>query len=117
MTAYIIPEQEHCDAFNIGNGDDQTPRPFSKPFKNKQLSTSRPKLYPVHSSDTSRFPTLERLENSMLLSKNSKITIEPVVFNGENNISNSIITNGKKGGSQVRLYEFASLKFQILIMQ
>lgn len=113
MTAYIVPEQDHCDAFNISNGDDQTRRSFSKPFKNKP-SMSRPKLYPVHSSDTSRFPTLERLENTMLLSKSSKITIEPVIFNGENSI---IITNGKKGGSQVRLNEFVSLfRFQILII-
>ncbi|KAG2193907.1 hypothetical protein INT47_004155, partial [Mucor saturninus] len=99
MTACIVPEQDHCDASDMSNGEEPTPRSFSKPFKNRP-SMNRPKLYPVHSSDTSRFPTLERLENSMLLSKNSKMIIEPVLFHGENSISNSIIANSKKGGSQ-----------------
>ncbi|KAI7880272.1 uncharacterized protein EV154DRAFT_524046 [Mucor mucedo] len=99
MTACIVPEQDHCDVSDMSNGEEPTPRSFSKPFKNRP-SMNRPKLYPVHSSDTSRFPTLERLENSMLLSKNSKMIIEPVLFHGENSISNSIIANSKKGGSQ-----------------
>ncbi|KAF1806323.1 pyridoxamine 5'-phosphate oxidase-domain-containing protein [Mucor lusitanicus] len=52
-------------------------------------------------SDTSRFPTLERLENSMMLSKNSKITIEPVTFPGEYTSGNNNNNNmTKSNGSQ-----------------
>ncbi|KAL9549146.1 hypothetical protein MBANPS3_005350 [Mucor bainieri] len=63
--------------------------------------SSRPKLHTIHSSDTSRFPTLEKLENSMMLSKNSKITIEPVTFpgdytNGNNNNNNMTKSNGSQ---------------------
>ncbi|CAO3612634.1 unnamed protein product [Mucor fragilis] len=61
--------------------------------------TSRPKLHTIHSSDTSRFPTLERLENSMMLSKNSKITIEPVTFPGDYTSGNNNNTT-KSNGSQ-----------------
>ncbi|CAO0800529.1 unnamed protein product [Mucor circinelloides] len=55
----------------------------------------------MHSSDTSRYPTLERLENSMMLSKNSKITIEPVTFpgdytSGNNNNNNMTKSNGSQ---------------------
>lgn len=55
--------------------------------------SSRPKLHTIHSSDTSRFPTLERLENSMILSKNSKITIEPVTFPADCTSSNITKSN------------------------
>jgi hypothetical protein len=56
-------------------------------------SSSRPKLHTIHSSDTSRFPTLEKLENSMILSKNSKITIEPVTFPADCTNSNMAKSN------------------------
>ncbi|KAK4520994.1 uncharacterized protein ATC70_006878 [Mucor velutinosus] len=63
--------------------------------------SSRPKLHTIHSSDTSRFPTLERLENSMMLSKNSKITIEPVTFPGDHTSSGSNNNNmTRSNGSQ-----------------
>lgn len=69
--------------------------------------SSRPKLHTMHSSDTSRFPTLERLENSMMFSKNSKITIEPVTFPGDytsgNNNNNNNNNMTKSNGSQVCL--------------
>lgn len=77
---------------------------FNSSLSLNNTTSSRPKLHTLRSSDTSRFPTLERLENSMLLPKSSKITIEPVTFPGEPNTttSTSAISNSKKLGSQVR---------------
>ncbi|GAA5807789.1 hypothetical protein MFLAVUS_001168 [Mucor flavus] len=96
MTGNIIPEQEHSDSTTDGDA-----RPSARlAHKNKPLSASRPKLHPIRSSDTSRFPTLGRLENTMLQSKSSKITIEPVTFPEYNNVPNSSITNCRKNGSQ-----------------
>lgn len=54
----------------------------------------RPKLRAIHSSDTSRFPTLERLENTMVSSKNSKITVEPAAF--ADNSSSYNMTKGSQ---------------------
>ncbi|KAI8061375.1 hypothetical protein BDF21DRAFT_138266 [Thamnidium elegans] len=96
MTGNIVPEHEHSDSTIDGDL-----RPSTRlAHKNKSLSASRPKLHPIRSSDTSRFPTLERLENTMLQSKSSKITIEPVIFPEYNNVPNSSITNCRKNGSQ-----------------
>lgn len=102
MTGNIVPEQEHSDSTTDGDT-----RPSTRlANKNKSLSVSRPKLHPIRSSDTSRFPTLGRLENTMLQSKSSKITIEPVTFPEYNNLPNSSITNCRKNGSQVCCFYF-----------
>ncbi|KAI8090203.1 uncharacterized protein B0P05DRAFT_529778 [Gilbertella persicaria] len=63
------------------------------------LSASRPKLHTKHSSDTYRLPTLERLENAAGLSRNAKITVEPVSF-AENSASN--MTKGTGSQSDVK---------------
>jgi hypothetical protein len=76
-----------------------TPNPSNKAHYRSLDSISptpnRPKLRAIHSSDASRFPTLERLENAMLISKNSKITVEPVTFAADSN------NNNMTKGSQV----------------
>jgi hypothetical protein len=81
-------------------------------------TNSRPKLYSIHSSETSRFPTLEKLENSMLLTKrSSKITVEPVTFTESNNNNmttqniSASTSNNKKGGSQVEKFIFLLVFF------
>ncbi|KAI8372479.1 hypothetical protein BD560DRAFT_395073 [Blakeslea trispora] len=58
-------------------------------------SICRPKLHTMHSLDTHRFPTLE---NTTGLTKNSKITVEPVslIMDSSGGSSNVI----KRGGSQ-----------------
>ncbi|CAO3637991.1 unnamed protein product [Mucor hiemalis] len=80
------------------------------PGNSSTLSAGRPKLHTFRSSETGRFPTLEKLENSMLPSKSSKITIEPVTFSGEYNSTNSAISNGKKLGSQSDARSIHSIK-------
>jgi len=91
----LFPPPHHHQANNINHRslDSISPNP-----------SSRPKLHTMHSSDTSRFPTLERLENSMMLSKNSKITIEPVTFPGDYTSGNNNNMT-KSNGSQVCLIE------------
>ncbi|KAI8646600.1 hypothetical protein BD408DRAFT_409934 [Parasitella parasitica] len=87
----------------LASRDDLKAQSLSPPHFNNHRSldslspapNSRPKLHAIHSSDTSRFPTLERLENTMILPKNSKITVEPVMFAGDGN--NTMI---KSSGSQ-----------------
>ncbi|CEP13734.1 hypothetical protein [Parasitella parasitica] len=87
----------------LSTQDDLKAKTLSPPHFNNHRSldslsptpSSRPKLHTIHSSDTSRFPTLERLENTMILSKNSRITVEPVTFPGDGN--NTMI---KSSGSQ-----------------
>ncbi|KAI9486890.1 MAG: hypothetical protein EXX96DRAFT_58040 [Benjaminiella poitrasii] len=65
---------------------------------------SRPKLYAMHSSDTSRLPTLERLGNPMLTTKRSKLITESVTFNnstfGDYFTNNSNMTKISGSGSQ-----------------
>ncbi|KAI8341603.1 hypothetical protein EDC96DRAFT_522584 [Choanephora cucurbitarum] len=56
---------------------------------------SRPKLHTMHSFDAHRYPALD---NTTGLSKNSKITVEPVSFIVDNNGGSSNVT--KWGGSQ-----------------
>lgn len=117
MTANIVPEinlpdsqlhygtDEHIQTRSLAKPTTRNKYMLSLPLGNSStLSAGRPKLHTFRSSETGRFPTLEKLENSMLPSKSSKITIEPVTFSGEYNNTNSAISNGKKLGSQVRLF-------------
>jgi hypothetical protein len=61
----------------------------------KKLTLERPKFYTMYSSDASRFPTLERIENNI---KNNKLD------------SSTEIASSKKGtannGTQVQLFFF-----------
>jgi hypothetical protein len=98
-TTVFYPKEQPQQSTSVAQNEEHqqdtsrlcTPDP-SKSVSNKRRYRSldsisptpnRPKLRAIHSSDTSRFPTLERLEHTMLFSKNSKITVVPVTFVGD----------------------------------
>lgn len=116
ITQTVIDSQDDLLTTTSRNKSLSPPSHFNNNNNNNHRSldsisptpSSRPKLHTIHSSDTSRFPTLERLENSMILSKNSKITIEPVTFPADCASSNITKSN------QVCFFS-RSFKIRILI--
>lgn len=123
MTANIVPEiklpdsqlhygtDEHIQSRSLAKPTTRNKYMLSLPLGNSSsLSSGRPKLHTFRSSETGRFPTLEKLENSMLPSKNSKIITEPAMFSAESNTNNSAISNGKKIGSQSDARSMHSVK-------